>query len=237
MSAESCGHDEVAAFLKSQGMIDLEAMRVYDFDSAHESILEKIQQIRGPVSAWNVEIPGDPRVVIRHIPSETSEWSNQGQVLFTIGLSDHRLPMGRIKSFYTELQIHLSPEWPLTPEALSQAKWNWPIEWMKRIASQLRSAEGIVESPLFLNGSPQQPLAPNTKLCGWAGRVYEGAEGTFDVEGGKTVYTLVLTPIYNDEISIVEEQGVDELAYQLRLLTERGEAPFWIDPLRPSIAE
>lgn len=235
MSAESSGHDEVAAFLKSQGMIDLDAIRVYDVESAHETILETIQEFRGPVSAWHDDVPGDPRVVIRHIPSGSCEW-NGSQVLFTIGLSDHRLPMGRIKSFYTELQIHLSPEWPLTPEALSQAKWNWPIEWMKRIASQLRCAEGIVESPLFLNGSPPQPLAPNTKLCGWAGRVYEGAAGTYDVEGGKTVYTLVLIPIYNDEISIVAEHGVDELEYQLDLLIERGEAPTWIDPSRPSIA-
>jgi Suppressor of fused protein (SUFU) len=157
-------------------------------------------------------------------------------VLYPIGLSDHRLPMGRIKSYYNELRIHLSPEWPLTPEALSRAEWNWPIEWMKRIASELRSADRIEESQLFLNGSPPQPLAPSTKLCGWVGQVCEGAESTFDVEGGKTVYTLVLYPIYGDEIALVEKEGVDELAYRLRLQSESQGHPSWIDPSRPSVA-
>lgn len=238
MSAESCGHDEVAAYLRSLGMIDIEEIRIYDFESAHETILERISDSRGTPSSWHVEVPGDPHVVIRHIPVQSGDGASAGQILFTIGLSDHRLPLDRFKSHYMELLLHLSPDWPLTPDALSKAEWNWPIEWMERIACQLRSADRIFYSQLFMNGAPPQPLGPNTKLCGWVGEAYEGGALTYDVEGGRTVYTLVLFPIYEDEASIIENKGVAEFRTRLCRQSERqGKSSCRIiDPSRSSVA-
>ena len=238
MNAEFFGHDDVAAYLSSLGMIDLEEIRIYDFQSAHDTILERIADSRGMPSQWKLGVPGDPYIELRHIPAQSGRRRGNGQIIFTVGLSDHRLPLGRFKSHYTELQMHLPPEWPLAANALSQTEWSWPIEWMKRIACQLRSADRISDSPLFMNGARPQPLGPNTSLCGWVGEEYEGAEGTYDVEGSRTVNTLVLFPILEDEVSVIEQDGVGEFTRRLYIQAERrGEPSFRIiDPLRPSVA-
>jgi hypothetical protein len=195
---------------------------------AHQRIRNTLVEQKGPLGNWQYPIPGDPAVAIHQIPVNDQ---SDAQVLFTVGLSDHRLPEGRREYSCSELSILLSPNWPLTGAALQDPRWNWPIEWMAKIVRHLRTATRWPEEPVvFMNGDPPLPLAPNTKLCGWLS--IDSTEKTHQAPDYRWITFRGLFPIYVEEFELVRRSGSQEL---VNLFLER-DVPLFIDPQRGNVA-
>ena len=221
---------EVAEFLRSVGMKDVRETTPHDYSVAHKTLLYDMKERSGKPSEWQLDLPGYPLIRIRHILADPNHEEFSGQTLFTLGLSDHRIHDGDDEFHCTELRILLPPDWPFTPESLSDPEWNWPVEWMKRIASELRSADHMDYPPFFMNGDPPQPLASNTNLCGWVG--LRSGENHRQMPDWRWVSLLDLFPIYPEERQMIQSQGQSAFA---QCLQQRG-IPTWIDPNRPSVA-
>lgn len=213
MQAVFFGHREVADYLRAAGAKDLRETQPPDYAACRTSLLRRMVNSFGPLSSQAWHVPGDPDVTIHLIPAneETPE-----HTLFTIGLSDHRLPNGIDLFAATELKLNLPREWPLTAEALADPEWNWPLEWLKRVAIQLRQASEMPSYPiLFLNdGNPPRPLTSSTRLCGWL--CVHGAEGTGQMPDYRWIGFCVLFAIYPEEIDVIRTQGLDEFIERLQ---------------------
>lgn len=227
--AEDFGQYDVRDYLHSLGARTLRDTTPPDYPSAHKRFIKQMTDRRGPLGGWKREIPGESLVTIHQIPA-SDKWKEQ--TLFTVGLSDHRLPHGRYQHFCTELHIMLSPDWPLTDEALRDPRFNWPVEWMKRIAEQLRTAERMPDEPvIFLNGDPPTPLAPNTGQCGWLALKSE-VDGV-QAPDYRWIAVHSLIPLYPEEFELLEQIGQSMLIERFH---ERN-IPVYIDPQRPNVAE
>ncbi|MCA8991838.1 MAG: ankyrin repeat domain-containing protein [Planctomycetaceae bacterium] len=231
MEAEFYGHPEVAEYLRSIGMKDVRATSPPNYPEAHEVLMENMVNRAGTPSDWKLEVPGTPAVTIHHIPADPQREDYVGQMLFTIGLSDHRLPDGDDEFHCTELRMHLPPNWPLTPEALADPQWNWPVEWMKSLIEQLRSASNLELPPVFLNEETPLPLGPNTELCGWVGM--QSGSNHCQMPDYRWISLLDLSPIYLEEAFIIRNEGTSRFAQRL----EARSIPLWIDPNRPNVSD
>lgn len=230
--AEDFGQWPVYDYLYSLGARTLRQTMPPDYPGGLKRFLKQMTEQRGPLSDWRLEVPGNPLVTIHLIPVNEK---CDVQTLFTVGLSDHRLPQGRREFSCTELRCMLPAHWPLTGAALRDANLNWPVEWMKRLVRQLREADRWPEQPvMFMNGDPPDsaaPLAPNTELCGWLclkslGESVHGPDYRWiDIHS--------LFPIYADERSLVQAAGHEEL---VRRFQER-QVPLYVDPSRPNVAK
>lgn len=232
MDAEENGHKEIADYLRSLGVKDVRETTPPDYPTAHELFMENMAARQGPPSDWMIELPGEPAITIHHIAANPEHGTFRGQTLFTIGLSDHRLPTNSDAFHCTELRMLLPADWPLTESSRVDPRWNWPIEWLKRIAMELRTADRLGDyPPFFMNGNPPQPLAPGTRLCGWAGLVANGS--SIQVPDWRWISQLDLYAIYAEEVELIRTKGHDELANRLHY----HQIPLAIDPHRPNMAE
>jgi len=229
MHAEFYGHEDVAKYLRSLGVKDLRETTPPNYPEAHRRLLKHMTDLRGPLSEWTLEMPGEPHVTLHHIP--VNEQCDDEQTLFTIGLSDHRLPDEYDAFAATELRLTLPPDWPLTDEALHDPRWNWPIEGVKRIVDELRKADRMPRPPaLFPNGDPPQPFHESTELCCWM--CLQSVNETQQMPDCRWIDFHGLFPIYREEIALIETHGHEELAERL----EASSVPLYIDPHRPNAA-
>lgn len=182
------GRPEMEEYLRSLGLKDLRETTPPNYPQAHQWIESYMISERGNLSELQWELPGDPFVKIRHIPAGPQ--LNE-QTLFTVGLSDHRLPMEGDPYAATELRLTLPADWPLDVKSLQDVRWNWPLEWLKKVAIEFRTATKMPESPaLYPNGTPPQPFALNTRLSGCMSSV----SGRSDSDGGLSL-DLVSWPV------------------------------------------
>jgi hypothetical protein len=222
------GHDHVVNYLRSLGAKDLRETTPPDFAVAHEMTIEHMTESRGPLSDWKLEIPGDPVVILRHI-SATEEWNEQ--TLFTAGLSDRRLPHDWKEFACAELKLPVSPHWPWGAAALADPRWNWPIEWLKRIVIDLRQRDLWPDEPvLFPNGDPAIPFHSSTKLCCWLSLLNQG--GSLHLPDCRWIDFHGLFAIYAEETEVVRERGSEILVrrFQARNL------PTYLQANRPNVA-
>lgn len=231
MDAEFGGHTEIANYLRSLGAKDVRETIPPDFPTAHQVLIENMVARQGPPTSWRIDLPGEPLISIHHIAADPEHHSFKGQTLFSVGLSDHRLPTSTGPFFCTELRILLPSDWPLSDVALEDPKWNWPVEWLKRIAIELRVAERMGDyPPFFMNGEPPQPLASSTRLCGWVGLT--SPDNVCRVPDFRWIALVDLYPIYAEEGELIRTKGHEEFAKRLEL----HQIPLAIDPQRPNMA-
>ena len=153
------------------------------------------------------------------------------QTLFTVGLSDRRLPQGRASQACSELHLMLPPEWPLTEDALQNAQWNWPVEWLNRMVTSLRVADRWPDPPaVFMNGDPPSSLAPNTALSGWL--CMKSESDTIKGPDFRYIDLHSIFPIYTEDRVLIERDGHEELVSRF----QAREVPLHVDPRRPNVA-
>ncbi len=239
MDAEFYGHPEIADYLRSLGAKDLRETTPADYGDAHRRLLSRMADHHGPVSDWQIALPGEPTITLHHCPANKKHRDPPVQALFTIGLSDHRLPDEDDEFNCTELRMLLPPDWPLDEAALADPRWNWPVKWLQRIATRLRDSERLYATkeaayfpPVFMNGDPPEPLAAETKLCGWLG--LNSSSNHVQMPDCRWISLLDLHPIYTEERDVVLSKP-DAWETFMQRLEERG-IPMHIDPQRENAA-
>lgn len=225
--AEEYGHFAIRDFLRAHGGRTLAEITPADYANAYKRFLKHMTERCGPISDFLVEFPGDPFVRLRLIPENKKQ---DHQTLFTVGLSDHRLPQGQRDYACTELRCMLARDWPMTISALNDVRWNWPLEWLKRLIAELRQANHLPEPAIFMNGDPPGPLAPGTALSGWL--CLKDLEGSVGASDHRWIDIHSLFPIYFEEAALVREMGHEELVRRF----EAMKIPLHIDPQRANVA-
>lgn len=170
----------VVDYLRSKGAKDLCETTPPDYATAHKCITEHFVEQQGPLSRWKLEIPGEPLVTI-HLIATSKEYPEE-QLLFTVGLSDRRLPAEWGEFACGELKMSLPADWSISEVSQADVRWNWPIEGLKRIAIELRKGDRWPKaSVLFPNGNP--PIHNSA-----AGFVCRRSAGVFKcpIAGGST---------------------------------------------------
>ena len=226
--AEDYGQFAVRDYLRSHGARTMREITPPDYVRSHKRFIKQTKEERGPLGEWKFEILGDPLVALHLIPANEKYAEH---TIFTVGLSDHPLPHGKNEHACTELRCMLPATWPLSDDALGDPQWNWPVEWLKRLASELRAAERWPDEPVvFMNGDPPAPLAPNTQLCGWL--CLKSLTESVHAPDYRWIDIHSLIPLYREEIALVRKEGHEELVNRF----EARDVRVHIDPHRPNMA-
>jgi len=211
--AANFGHQAIVDYLHSLGARDVRETEPRD-PHAHRRIRHAMKEL-GPLADWRLSLGTDPDITLRLRPANADF---RVHTVFTVGLSDHRLPTDQNPYAANELQIMLPADWPITPEALASKEWGWPIEWISRLARDIAGNGEWPRSPiLFINGDPPQPLCPNTRLSGWI--CLKNLEWAVHLLDARIVTVHQLYPIYVEEAELARTAGDQALAI---LFLERG---------------
>lgn len=163
--------------------------------------------------------------------------------LVTCGMSElpMRIPienpddLGRVPELrHAELLLCLPPDWPLTPEAFQKEDNYWPVRWLKKLARFPHLHEGWLGlGHTVPNGDPPEPLAANTRLCGWL--VDQPLLLPPDIQklrvGEKSINFYAIVPLYDEEMTFKVRKGSGAFAH----LLDRAKVSELIDPARPSV--
>ncbi|MBI1310865.1 hypothetical protein GC176_06115 [bacterium] len=225
--AEDFGQREVLEYLRSIGAKTFRETTPPDYERAHRQFLKYHSKHLGPISDWSYEISGNPLVTLRYFPpSDKCDLAT----LLTVGLSDHRLPENWKQHACTEIRIFLPADWPPPDDCLDKPELNWPIKWLERIAVTLRQADSFpTDLPVFMNGEPPQPLAPDTQMTGWV--ALKSREESVQAADYRWIGIHALFPIYTEEVEVIRKHGTEELALRFHA----RDFPLCIYPDRGSV--
>jgi hypothetical protein len=226
--AENLGQFAVRDYLRTLGARTLRETTPPDYAGAHQRFLKHMTEQRGPLGKWQLEIAGTPLVTVHVVPANKK---CDEHTLFTVGLSDRRLPQGQDEFACTELRSMLPANWPVTEKSLKDVKWNWPVEWLKWLVGQLRQADRWPHQPaIFMNGDPPRPLAPNTQLSGWL--CLKSLGESVQAPDYRWIDIHSLFPIYTEELALIRKSGHEELVSRF----QARNVPLHIEPVRPNMA-
>jgi hypothetical protein len=179
----------------------------------------------------------DPRALIEIVPMghpvtihliRPTE-SRTHLMLFTTGLSSKRMNVPSRLTDYAlaELLVQLPADWKYES---SQTQWQWPVEWLRRIAQYPHVNKTMLGGPVTIiaNDDPPKPLGPNTNFTS----LLMIAEKSFQRTDGETVQLYRVFPIYTDERELEIREGTQELIRSF----DRHDVPFIVDLDRPSVA-
>jgi hypothetical protein len=139
--------------------------------------------------------------------------------LVTCGMSDRpmRVPLenpedlGLIPELrFAELLLCLPPDWPLDPAEFRDESNYWPVRWLKKLARLPHQVDGWLGlGHTIPNGDPPQPLAGNTKFCGWVvdEPVLFPAEFRKLRVKEKVINFYSLVPLYEEEMTLKVRKG------------------------------
>jgi hypothetical protein len=151
--------------------------------------------------------------------------------LFTTGLSSTAMnvPEGQERFALAELFMQLPADWQYS-EA-SDATFNWPTSWLRRIAQFPHDNGTWLGGPVALiaNDDPPKPLGPNVRFT----TLLLMAEKSFVRSDGRTVQLYRVTPLYTDERELEIREGIPAL---LRAF-DRKSVQFVVDLSRRSVVE
>ena len=212
MQATDYGHPEIAAYLRSKGAKDIRETVPPDYHASHARLIQEMVGACGPMSDWKQVIPGNPDVTIHLIPANKK---CRDHVIFTIGLSDHRLPHETDPFGATELKLLLPKKWSVSPESLIHHAENWPIEWLKRAVDVFRKASAMPTPPLLLlnESNPKEPLSESSKQCGFL--CHRAPEGARQMPDYRWIGYRLLFSIYPEEVDLIQTKGLDEFIKRL----------------------
>lgn len=228
--AETYGQFEIRDYLLSLGAKDIRDIIPPDFAIAHKLLRKWLGSENGPTPGWQVEVPGEPAVTIHHAPPTQDD---PYETLFTVGLSDKNLPEDRFRFAHNELRMMLKPGWKLDDRSQADPRWSWPVDWLKRLVSEIRSGEKWPDEPvLFMNGDSPAPLAAGTEMCGWICLHSMSGAGSFTLPDCRIAIIMDLFPIYAEEAKLVRDANDSEV------LIDRfceADVPLYVDPKRKNV--
>jgi hypothetical protein len=149
-------------------------------------------------------------------PSRAYPWRR----LVTSGMSD--LPMAVPEEGlprHTELVITLPQDWPLSPEALEEEQWRWPVRLAKHLARFPHKYDAWLGTGHTIDhGAPPAPYADSTLLCGsmlFPSVLAPRSFHALPVSSGKTIHFLSVIPLYAEEIRLKMLRGSSVLLDRL----------------------
>lgn len=158
-----------------------------------------------------------PRILVHHVPATDAR---PVHTLVTSGMSTQPMavPADGKTPRYIELMLTLPRQWRFDADSLRQEKWRWPIDRLRRLA-HLPAAHGaaLTWGQAIPNGDPPQPLAPGSKLCGViiAPSLFVPPEFYELHAGGKTIVFYAAIPLYDEELALHREHGMEALLAKL----------------------
>jgi hypothetical protein len=158
--------------------------------------------------------------------------------LITLGLSDTPMavPAANNAPRYIELMMTLPRTWRLDEKSLQDERWYWPVHQLFLISRKPRNESGWLGwGEVVPNGSPPQPYAPNTKLCGAV--VVPSLlvpQEFYELKiAAHSIAFFSLLPLYKEEMELQADKGVNHL---FETLIDAGVKDF-IDPARRNVAK
>lgn len=137
---------------------------------------------------------------------------------------------------YAELMVTLPPDWPLSQRDFGDEANYWPVRLLKFLARFPHLYETwLAYGHSLPNGDPPEPFADGVGFCGAVLLPPVTAPDGFDtveVSPDRTVRLWSVVPLYEEEMDLKLERGVDEL---LDLFDAVGVSDL-IDPDRPNVA-
>ena len=225
--AEDYGHREVLEYLRSVGAKTLRETTPVDYPGGRKRYLKELTKLAGPLNDWVLEIARDPVVTLRVIPANEK---CDRHSLITVGLSDHRLAQGWKLHACTELRCILPPDWPLPEDSLEYPEWNWPVEGLKAIVSQLLKTDTWPDPAVFTNDEVHSPVAPDTTMNAWIALKSLGE--SVQSPDYRWIDMHSVFPIYPEEAELVRKHGHEELVNRF----ETRDIPLYLDVNRPNVA-
>ena len=204
-------------------------------DADHiEAISDHITKHVGPIKSVFHEIVSDKvHVDVHWIESSEEQPFN---VLVTSGMSDRPMcaPEGLKDYRFAELCILLPPDWPFDMESFKNEDNYWPIRWLKKLARFPHEYDTFLCTAHTIGGGETEPFSPNCPFSGFLIFVPVSLNEEFQclhLENGDTIRFYCLIPLYNEEIELKTNQGLDDLLE----LFEQHEVTDIVDVKRPCV--
>ena len=137
--------------------------------------------------------------------------------LITMGMGAHLMNVPQedaaARPARAELLITLPPEWQLTSESLQDPHWNWPLRWLRTIATMPYLTNSWLAPAHTFSGDTPEPLSPDTELNSFIILHPEADEQTCEISlpGGEKVCIYQLYPLYPDELEYAFKHGSAKL--------------------------
>ena len=190
--------------------------------SVEQQLIDAMVKEFGPVDELCLQeiFPVHPAVHVKiHV---IRPWGDHDYItLFTTGMSARPLniPKGmqeKGEDFrYAELTMHLPANWKLPADAKSAAKWNWPIQWLRRLAYYPHQ-QGTCLHRRYTVFDHGKPLAPGIRQTGWFLTADEHFEG-IKLGDRRIVHFHHATAILPSELKVQ-----DKFALSLALVLRDG---------------
>lgn len=181
---------------------------------AREALLGHVTEFVGPV-AGVLRVPAsDGSIDLLHVPPTTHK---PYHVFVTSGLSatPMAVPKNDPTPRWAELLLSLPTDWPLDPDALAERPHRWPLELLARLAAFPQATGGwLGAGHTFPNSDPPQPYVPGLDFC--AALIAPPLTVFSEVRrltrpSGETMALWGVVPIFERELELKLEQGVDAL--------------------------
>jgi hypothetical protein len=206
--AESLGHSQIYHLLNvtldntktnNQARIDLNTIESY-FSKYYGKLL----------SFDVIKIVSNIEISIGVVEHNGNEPCN---ILFTKGLSDYVAPVpdGAEEYKSIELMIYLPKYWDLK-KIMGSDKYSWPVNWLLNVAESLIVNKTWIGGPsaTFRSGEKGETLSENTKMSACLALINADDEFLKDKDGSM-VRLYSVYPIYEEEYSFIEKNGVEAL--------------------------
>jgi Suppressor of fused protein (SUFU) len=179
-------------------------------------IYSHVKQYIGPIDAVvhdsSIQLPQVDILIVK--PTEEKPF----YTLITAGMSEFAMPA---PGGFMELMVSLPPHWILpklyevTGGANSSPEWYWPIgvlQFLAKIPRLYNTWFGMEQ--IIPNGEPPAFYAPNTRLCGsllFPSLLTPREFHELPLNAHKKIQFLALLPLYQEEMNLAAERGMDEL--------------------------
>jgi hypothetical protein len=189
-------------------------------DSSIERITSHIETYVGPIKMVFHEMISDLVHIDVHqiAPSpERPYWT-----LVTSGMSDRPMtvPEGDESPCYLEIMLGLPRDWPMDEASFHDERNYWPIRWLKTLARFPHEYSTYIGwGHSMPNGDPPEPLAENTRLCGFVllhPFLLPEAFQKLEVDAKKSIYFAAVYPLYEEEMAYKLKHGTRSLVERLQ---------------------
>jgi hypothetical protein len=227
-TANIYGKDEIARYLKDHGAVKPGTDLPPQQQSA--DLVAHVERAIGPVSNLAIAevVAGIVSVTVHVIPAA----GRDRITLFTTGMGSRPMKAPEGAQRYSELLIHLPPDWPLTKDALKDRNNYWPVEWLRRLANYPHEHDAWLGAEFVVsNGDPPAPFAPKTALCAIL-LLSSPYLDKFESHDGRVVTFYELIPLYKEERDFHRIKGTEQL---LELFESHGVSEI-VDMNRTNVA-
>jgi hypothetical protein len=208
------GQMEVANYLRSKGAVLPPGNEELEQEVGSVTLEDHIAEHFGkprPVSQQEM-VPGDPPVSVHVIPPASKR---QPVTLVTTGMSDKPMtvPKGEEEYRFAELFIQLPSDWPTTPKKLSDPRYGWPLDWLRRIAHYPHDNDTWLggSATVIANGDPPAPLAEGVPFIAILLLTSDEEEERLLTSDGRVIHFYRLFPLYLEEYQLERKDGVAAL--------------------------